>query len=79
MRFRTTPAPLVGSASYPTARDRRQANAATLPPKVDVEQGLPVEATFACSVCGKPAGLIRLKSEDGRTEVRRESWPGVAI
>lgn len=39
----------------------------------------PVEAAIACSVCGKQAGLIRLVYEAPRPEVRRESWPGVAI
>ena len=35
--------------------------------------------TFACSLCGKEAGVIRFHREAGRTEVRRESWPGVLI
>jgi hypothetical protein len=35
-------------------------------------------ATFVCSLCGKEAGLIRVQ-EEGRTELRRESWPGVLI
>ena len=39
----------------------------------------PVEATFACSICGRQAGLVRFKREGGRTEVRRETWPGVAV
>ena len=43
------------------------------------QDALPVEAAFACSICGKRAGLIRLDREATRTEVRRESWPGVAI
>jgi hypothetical protein len=40
---------------------------------------LPVEATFTCSICGTGAGEIRLQRMPDRAEVRRESWPGVAI
>ena len=40
---------------------------------------LPVEATFVCSICGAPAGDVRLQRTGDRLEVRRESWPGVAI
>lgn len=36
-------------------------------------------ATFACSVCGEEAGVVRVHEQGGRTEVRRESWPGVLI
>jgi hypothetical protein len=36
-------------------------------------------ARFACTLCGKEAGVIRLHRAAGRTEVRRESWPGVLI
>ena len=34
-----------------------------------------MRATFECSRCGREAGEIRLTP----AEVRRESWPGVAI
>jgi hypothetical protein len=40
---------------------------------------LPARATFACSVCGQEAGVIRIHAGEGRTELRRESWPGVLI
>src|SRR5687768_17126734 len=39
----------------------------------------PVEASCACSICGKQAGVIRLQREPAHAEVRRESWPGLAI
>jgi len=56
-----------------------RAQPVTLRLEVIPGQRLPVEATFACSICGQQAGVIRLVREGGRAEVRRESWPGVAI
>jgi hypothetical protein len=43
------------------------------------EGGASVEARFACTVCGAEAGVIRVHEQGGRTEIRRESWPGVLI
>ena len=39
----------------------------------------PIEATFACSICGEQAGVVRLVRGPELAEVRRESWPGTAI
>ena len=40
---------------------------------------LPLDATFPCGICGREAGVIRLRAGRNTLEARRESWPSVLI